>query len=69
MAAQNNLPYNVFMLYLQMLRTSNIQVSTLFDINTDWNTLNLNYRTVMVFFKELHMRFSADPFLRATLSA
>jgi len=50
MAGVNNLPYSVLVQFLQMIKATNMKVSVLFDPDTKWDQLKLNYRDVIGFF-------------------
>lgn len=39
----NNWPFSVFRYYLQMLKVSNIQISTLFTKDSNWSEIFINY--------------------------
>ena len=66
-SGNGNWPFSVFRFYLMMLRATNISIQSLYTPETDWNETYINYKNVIVFFKEFFAKINTNAFLKDSM--
>ena len=56
-------PFSVFKFFLEMVRATNINITTLFGHETVLAETYISYKQVFIFFKDLVLKIGANAFL------
>lgn len=59
-----NWPFSVFRFYLQLLKSTNIVIQTLYAVETDLSETYVSYNTITVFLRDLLDKVKTNPFLK-----